>query len=87
MVFVVNIDEIMSGLNPKTRARVQAAKDIIVDKQETPSMGLNLGLGGGIGFGRQSLIWGNKSAGKSSFCLEMIALAQTQGKTCAWCKL
>jgi recombination protein RecA len=37
-----------------------------------------------LGFGRQVLIWGNKSAGKSSFCLQMIAQAQKEGKTCAW---
>ena len=43
-----------------------------------------MGLKGGLGFGRQVLIWGNKSAGKSSFCLQMIAQAQKEGKTCAW---
>ena len=43
-----------------------------------------MGLKGGLGFGRQVLIWGNKSAGKSSFCLQMIADAQKSGKTCAW---
>jgi recombination protein RecA len=43
-----------------------------------------MGLKGGFGFGRQVLIWGNKSAGKSSFCLQMIAQAQKEGKTCAW---
>jgi recombination protein RecA len=53
-------------------------------KQQTPSAGLNLALKGGLGFGRQVLIWGNKSAGKSSFCLQMIAQAQKEGKTCAW---
>ena len=55
-----------------------------VRRQQTPSIGLNLALRGGLGFGRQILIWGNKSAGKSSFCLQMIGLAQKEGKTCAW---
>ena len=53
-------------------------------KQQTPSIGLNLALKGGLGYGRQVLIWGNKSAGKSSFCLQMIGQAQKEGKTCAW---
>jgi recombination protein RecA len=43
-----------------------------------------MALKGGLGYGRQVLVWGNKSAGKSSFCLQMIALAQKEGKTCAW---
>jgi recombination protein RecA len=30
------------------------------------------------------LVWGNKSAGKSSFCLQMIAMAQKEVKSCAW---
>lgn len=55
-----------------------------VEKQKTPSMGLNLALKGGFGYGRQVLVWGNKSAGKSSFCLQMIAEAQKNGKVCAW---
>jgi len=55
-----------------------------VEKQKTPSIGLNLALKGGFGYGRQVLVWGNKSAGKSSFCLQMIAEAQKNGKTCAW---
>jgi recombination protein RecA len=78
------IDDILSKLDPKTRARVQSAQNIKVEKQLTPSIGLNMALKGGLGFGRQVLVWGNKSAGKSSFCLQMIAMAQKEGKSCAW---
>jgi len=80
----MNIEDILSNLDPKTRKRVQSAVDVKVDKQLTPSVGLNMALKGGLGYGRQILVWGNKSAGKSSFCLQMIALAQQEGKTCAW---
>ena len=80
----MNIDDILAKLDPKTRARVQSAQNIVVDKQKTPSIGLNMALKGGLGYGRQTLVWGNKSAGKSSFCLQMIAMAQKDGKTCAW---
>ena len=77
-------EEILAKLDPKTRARVQLATKIDVEKQKTPSIGLNLALKGGFGYGRQILVWGNKSAGKSSFCLQMIAEAQKNGKVCAW---
>ena len=77
-------EEILAKLDPKTRKRVQLATEIEIERQKTPSIGLNLALKGGLGFGRQILIWGNKSAGKSSFCLQMIAEAQKAGKTCAW---
>lgn len=77
-------EEILAKLDPKTRQRIQLATEIDVQKQPTPSIGLNLALKGGVGFGRQILIWGNKSAGKSSFCLQMIAAAQKDGRTCAW---
>jgi len=77
-------EEILAKLEPKTRARLQLATTVNVEKQKTPSIGLTMGLKGGLGFGRQVLIWGNKSAGKSSFCLQMIGDAQKAGKTCAW---
>ena len=80
----ITIDSIMAKLDPKTRARVQSAQDIQIHKQKTPSIGLNMALRGGLGYGRQALVWGNKSAGKSSFCLQMIAMAQKEGKVCAW---
>jgi recombination protein RecA len=78
------LDDILAKLDPKTRARVQSAQNVTVDRQPTPSIGLNLALRGGLGYGRQVMVWGNKSAGKSSFCLQMIAIAQKEGKTCAW---
>ncbi len=78
------IDEILARLDPKTRKRVQTATEVEIEKQATPSLSLNVGLKGGFGYGRQVLIWGNKSAGKSSFCLQMIGEAQKNGKTCAW---
>jgi recombination protein RecA len=77
-------DQILANLDPKTRQRVQMATGVDAERQQTPSISLNLALKGGLGYGRQVLIWGNKSAGKSSFCLEMIGMAQKNGKTCAW---
>lgn len=78
------VEDILARLDPKTRQRVQSATEVVIEKQATPSLSLNVGLKGGFAYGRQVLIWGNKSAGKSSFCLQMIADAQKNGKTCAW---
>jgi recombination protein RecA len=77
-------EKILAGLDPKTRQRVQMATGVDAERQKTPSISLNLALKGGLGYGRQVLVWGNKSAGKSSFCLQMIGMAQKEGKTCAW---
>lgn len=77
-------EEILAKLDPKTRQRVQTAQEVDVKRQQTPSIGLNQALKGGLGYGRQVLVWGNKSAGKSSFCLQMIGIAQKEGKVCAW---
>jgi recombination protein RecA len=63
---------------------VGSAANVEIHKQKTPSFSLNVALKGGLAYGRQVLIWGNKSAGKSSFCLQLIADAQSEGKTCAW---
>ena len=77
-------EEILAKLDPKTRQRIQLATEVSSERQKTPSIGLNIALKGGLGYGRQILVWGNKSAGKSSFCLQMIGMAQKEGKTCAW---
>lgn len=80
----MNIEEVLSKLDPKIRNKVLNAADVKIEKQATPSLSLNVGLKGGFAYGRQVLIWGNKSAGKSSFCLQMIGMAQKEGKLCAW---
>lgn len=77
-------EELLAKLDPKTRQRIQLATEVDVQKQQTPSIGLNMALKGGLGYGRQVMIWGNKSAGKSSFCLQMIGQAQKEGRICAW---
>lgn len=80
----MSIEDVMSRLDPKTRSRVQAAQDVEIHKLKTPSASLTLALNGGLAYGRQILVWGNKSAGKSSFCMQCIAIAQAEGKVCAW---
>jgi len=80
----IDVDSILAKLDPKIRNKVLNASDVKIEKQATPSLSLNVGLKGGFAYGRQVLIWGNKSAGKSSFCLQMIGMAQKEGKTCAW---
>lgn len=75
--------EILARLDPKTRKRVQLAREYAPERQLTPSVGLNFGLQGGFVYGRQVMVWGPKSAGKTTFCIQMMAMAQQAGKTVA----
>ena len=82
---MTNIDDILAQLNPKLRKKLSLGSEVEhTTFAKTPSFGLNRALNGGLPYGRQILIYGNKSAGKSSFCLQTIAQAQEEGKVCAW---
>ena len=51
----------------------------------TPSFGINRALGGqGLASGRIHLYWGAKASGKTTALLKQIAVAQSQGKVCAY---
>jgi recombination protein RecA len=81
---MTTIDEAMAMLDPKLRKRLGPGIGIKTEFQATPSPGLNRALGGGFPYGRQVLLWGSKSSAKSSLCLQTIAMAQKDGKLCAW---
>lgn len=55
-----NLDQVLSRLNPKIRKLVGSADEVKIQRQRTPSLGLNVALRGGLAYGRQILIWGNK---------------------------
>ena len=78
------MEEVLAQLDPKLRKRLGSGVGVNFEHQPTPSFGLNRALGGGLPYGRQVLVWGSKSSAKSSMCLEMIAMAQKEGKVCAW---
>lgn len=79
-----DIEQILATLDPKTRANFIDAVNYTPRRRKTPSVGINLAIGGGFGYGRQIMLWGNKSAGKSTFCLEIAAAAQRDGEAVAW---
>lgn len=81
----VSIEDVLAQLNPKLRKSILVGDAVpATEYAKTPSFGLNRALNGGLPYGRQVLIWGSKSSAKSSLCLQTIALAQQEGKMCAW---
>jgi recombination protein RecA len=81
----VSIEDVLAQLNPKLRKSILVGDEVPkTEYAATPSFGLNRALNGGLPYGRQVLIWGSKSSAKSSLCLQTIALAQKEGKICAW---
>jgi recombination protein RecA len=81
----MSAEEILANVSPKLRKKLALGSEVEqVQFAKTPSFGLNRALNGGFPYGRQVLIYGNKSSGKSSFCLQIIADAQQEGKVCAW---
>lgn len=81
----LTVEEVLAQLNPKLRKSIMSGDSVPqIEYAKTPSFGLNRALNGGLPYGRQVLIWGSKSSAKSSLCLQTIALAQKEGKVCAW---
>ena len=78
------VDDVLSRLERGDRDRISIAKEISIERVPTPSIGLTEALGGGWAMGREVILWGPKSAGKTTFCLEQIAILQKQGKVCAF---
>jgi len=81
---MTTMEEALALLDPKIRKRLSNGVGFKTEFQKTPSFGMNRALFGGLPLGRQVLIWGSKSSAKSSLCLQMIAIAQEEGKLCAW---
>jgi len=80
----MSFEEVYSKLNKKTKDRLKLASEVNKEILPTASVKLNRDLGGGFGKGRQTVVWGNKSAGKTSMLLQTIAEAQKRGEVCAW---
>lgn len=78
------VASVLASIDKKSHSHLSIASNINIEKIETPSIGLTSALNGGWGTGRQVLIWGPKSAGKSTFSMAQIAIAQRLGKTCAY---
>lgn len=68
----------------KNAKRFTTGDKVEVEFLRTPSAPLNRELGGGFAYGRQVLVWGTKSAGKTSFALQCMGNAQRDGKTAAF---
>ena len=81
----MTVEDVLAQLNPKLRKQIMSGDSVPeTEFAQTPSFGLNRALNGGLPYGRQVLVWGSKSSAKSSLCLQMIGLAQKEGKICAW---
>jgi len=81
---MTTMEEALATLDPKIRKRLSTGVGFKTEFLKTPSHGLNRALNGGLPMGRQVLVWGSKSSAKSSLCLQMIGMAQQEGKLCAW---
>lgn len=80
---MTDINEILSKLNPKTAQAFQVASNIRTEFLPTPSLGINMAING-IGYGRFTVLYGNRGSGKTTMALQIAAEAQRQGKSVAW---
>jgi recombination protein RecA len=80
---MTDFEDFLARLNPKTAASFRKASTIELEHLSTPSLGVNMAIGG-LGYGRFSTLYGNRLAGKTMFALQCVANAQKDGKICAW---
>lgn len=76
--------EFMNKFPAKDQKLMKVASEIEVEKLPLASIGLTQALGGGVGRGRITLIYGNQSAGKTMLALQSIAEWQSRGLVCAF---
>ncbi len=80
----MDASEVISQLDSGLRKRLTFGDAVSFKTQPLPSLRLTKALNGGLPYGRQVLIYGSKSSAKSSLCLELVGMAQKEGKVCAW---
>jgi len=80
----VALEDFLSKLDPKTAKRLKTAQETELVKFPVASTGLTHALGGGIGAGRITLVYGNTSSGKSVLMMQTVGMLQKMGKVCAW---
>lgn len=80
---MTDINDVLARLNPKTAQSFRIASEIQHELLPTPSLGLNMAIDG-LGYGRFTILYGNKGAGKTMFALQAVAEAQKQGKAVLW---
>jgi recombination protein RecA len=71
-------------LNPKVAQSIKRASEVHNETLPLASRRLTRALNGGIGRGRISLFYGNRSSGKSALMQQSIANWQKQGLVCAY---
>jgi recombination protein RecA len=81
---VTDLSDVLAGLNANLRKSILLGNEVFYERQALPSIGLTDALNGGLPYGRQVLVYGSKSSAKSSMMLETVAMAQKEGKVCAW---
>lgn len=79
----MDVEAMLAQLNPKTAASFRKGSEVENKILPTPSLGLNRAIGG-IGYGRQTMLWGNRSGGKTLFALQTARNAQAKGQGVAW---
>lgn len=80
----MSFEDFKANLGPKLAKNLLTASTIETVYLPTGSLQLNEKLGGGIGGGRITLIYGNYSAGKTMLVLQTIAALQAIGKVCGF---
>lgn len=79
-----NLGDFLAHLDPKLAKKIQKASEVEKVLYPTASRTLNHALGGGIGKGRMTLIYGNTSSGKSVISMQSIGKWQKKGLVCAY---
>jgi len=81
-----NIDDLLANVNIKGKVKdiYKRGNEVSKIMYPTASVGLTEALGGGFGAGRQSVVYGNTSAGKSALLMSSIGMWQEMGLTCAY---
>lgn len=80
---MTNIEDILAKLNKKTADAFIIASESENRLLPTPSLKLTQAIGG-YGYGRISVFWGNRSAGKTGHLLQTVGNAQRLGDGVAW---
>lgn len=76
--------EFIAGLNPAVAKQFQTAAETHTEIFPLASYRLSKALNGGVGRGRQTLLYGNTASGKSTVFMQSIGQWQKEGKVCAY---